>query len=92
MMNVLISHKQGSCDKEECWRKKSLGIDRKEVDIEKAFLHIKFDVIDRDVTRLFWLQNPKNLNSRLIAYKFKVVLFDATCSTFILSATLMTHF
>ncbi|XP_063411556.1 uncharacterized protein LOC134694475 [Mytilus trossulus] len=61
-------------------------------DIEKAFLHIELDENDRDVTRFFWLQNPNNPNSPLITYRFKVVLFGATCSPFILSATLMKHF
>ncbi|XP_071124095.1 uncharacterized protein [Mytilus edulis] len=61
-------------------------------DIEKAFLHIELDKNDRDVTRFFWLQNPNNPNSPLITYRFKVVLFGATCSSFIFSATLMKHF
>ncbi|XP_071180616.1 uncharacterized protein [Mytilus edulis] len=61
-------------------------------DIEKAFLHIELDVDDRDVTRFYWLENPMDTESRLITYRFKVVLFGATCSPFMLSATLMKHF
>ncbi|XP_071128314.1 uncharacterized protein [Mytilus edulis] len=61
-------------------------------DIEKAFLHIELDVDDRDVARFYWLENPMDTESRLITYRFKVVLFGATCSPFMLSATLMKHF
>lgn len=61
-------------------------------DIEEAFLHIELEENDRDVTKFFWLQNPNNPHSSLITYRFKVVLFGATCSPFNLSATLMKHF
>ncbi|VDI38544.1 Hypothetical predicted protein [Mytilus galloprovincialis] len=60
--------------------------------LKKAFLHIELDVDDRDVTRFYWLENPMDTESRLITYRFKVVLFGATCSPFMLSATLMKHF
>ncbi|VDI26440.1 Hypothetical predicted protein [Mytilus galloprovincialis] len=57
-------------------------------DIEKAFLHIELDVDDRDVTRFYWLENPMDTESRLITYRFKVVLFGATCShSFMFRAT-----
>ena len=61
-------------------------------DIEKAFLQVELDENDRDATRFFWLQDPTDAQSALITYRFKVVLFGATCSPFILSATLMRHF
>ncbi|VDI67122.1 Hypothetical predicted protein [Mytilus galloprovincialis] len=60
--------------------------------LKKHFLHIELDVDDRDVTRFYWLENPMDTESRLITYRFKVVLFGATCSPFMLSATLMKHF
>lgn len=61
-------------------------------DIEKAFLQIELDENDKDVTRFFWLQDSTDAESPLITYRFKAVLFGATCSPFILSATLMKHF
>ncbi|XP_053400768.1 uncharacterized protein LOC123558691 [Mercenaria mercenaria] len=60
-------------------------------DIEKAFLNIVLHEKDRDVTRFLWLSNPKDSNSQLITFRFKVVLFGATCSPFILSATISKH-
>ncbi|XP_048770094.2 uncharacterized protein LOC125676243 [Ostrea edulis] len=61
-------------------------------DIEKAFLQINLDKSDRNVTRFFWLSNPQDPTSALTVYRFKVVLFGATCSPFILGATLLKHF
>ncbi|XP_052260181.1 uncharacterized protein LOC127864522 [Dreissena polymorpha] len=60
-------------------------------DIEKAFLHVGLHEKDRDMTRFFWLENPLDPDSRLVTYRFKVVLFGATCSPFILNATLLKH-
>lgn len=34
MMNVLISHKQETCNLEKFWKLESLGIDKKEVDTQ----------------------------------------------------------
>ncbi|XP_063447872.1 uncharacterized protein LOC134727420 [Mytilus trossulus] len=60
-------------------------------DLEKAFLQIQLDEKDRDATRFLWLSDPTNTSSPLITYRFKSVLFGATCSPFILSATLLKH-
>ncbi|XP_071132834.1 uncharacterized protein [Mytilus edulis] len=60
-------------------------------DIEKAFLHVGLHEDDRDVTRFLWLSNPSDPDSHLIEYRFKAVLFGATCSPFILNATLLKH-
>ncbi|XP_060570545.1 uncharacterized protein LOC132728870 [Ruditapes philippinarum] len=60
-------------------------------DIEKAFLQIQLAEEDRDVTRFLWLSDPKNPDSTLITYRFKAVLFGATCSPFILNATILKH-
>ena len=60
-------------------------------DIEKAFLHIGLDEKDRDVTRFLWPSDINNPDSPLSTYRFKSVLFGATCSPFILSATLLKH-
>ncbi|XP_048745808.2 uncharacterized protein LOC125658566 [Ostrea edulis] len=70
------------------FRAKKYGIS---TDIEKAFLQINLDENDKDVTRFFWLEDPRNPNNALIACRFRSVLFGATCSPFILSATLMKH-
>lgn len=60
-------------------------------DIEKAFLHVGLDEVDRDYTRFLWLSNPTDPNSKLQTYRFKAVLFGATCSPFILNATILKH-
>ena len=57
-------------------------------DIEKAFLNIGLTKEDRDVTRFYWLSNPADPNSALQTYRFKSVLFGATCSPFILMLSL----
>ncbi|XP_053395751.1 uncharacterized protein LOC128555938 [Mercenaria mercenaria] len=60
-------------------------------DIEKAFLHVGLHGSDRDVTRFLWLLDPSDVHSPLQTYRFKAVLFGATCSPFILNATLQKH-
>ena len=60
-------------------------------DIEKAFLHIILDEKDRDATRFFWLSNPEDPESQFVTYRFKAVLFGASCSPFILNATIRKH-
>ncbi|XP_053392175.1 uncharacterized protein LOC128554880 [Mercenaria mercenaria] len=60
-------------------------------DIEKAFLNIGLDEKDRDVTRFLWLSDPSNPDSDLTTYRFRAVLFGATSSPFILSATILKH-
>ena len=61
-------------------------------DLEKAFLQVQLHEKDRDATRFLWLSNPEDTTSNLITYRFRSVLFGATCSPFILSATLLKHF
>ena len=60
-------------------------------DIEKAFLHIRLHEDDRDWTRFLWLTNPLDPESEFQTYRFKVVLFGAVCSPFMLNATLQYH-
>jgi len=60
-------------------------------DIQKAFLQIGLHEKDREYTKFFWLSDPNNPDSDLKVLQFKVVLFGATCSPFILSATILNH-
>ena len=60
-------------------------------DIEKAFLHVSLNEEDRDATRFFWLSDPDDPTSAFHVYCFKVVLFGASSSPFILNATLNKH-
>ena len=60
-------------------------------DIEKAFLHVHLDETDRDFTRFLWLSNLSDASSSFITFRFKVVLFGATCSPFMLNAALNYH-
>ena len=46
---------------------------------------------DRDVTRFMWPENPFKQNSKILAYRFQVVLFGATCSQFLLNAVIRYH-
>ena len=58
-------------------------------DIEKAFLHIYLDQSDdRDATCFLWLSDPADASSPFITYRFRVVLFRATCSPFMLNAAI----
>jgi len=60
-------------------------------DIEKAFLHVQLDELDRDYTRFLWLTNPQDPSSGFQPYRFKVVLFGASCSPFMLNAAIAFH-
>ena len=60
-------------------------------DIEKAFLNISLDAKDRDATRFLWLSDPTDPESKFDVYRFKSVLFGASCSPFILNATIKKH-
>ena len=60
-------------------------------DIEKAFLHVQLHPTDRVFTRFLWLSDVNNPNSEFKVYCFKVVLFGATSSPFMLLAVLLHH-
>ena len=60
-------------------------------DIEKAFLMVQLREEDRNFTRFLWFENPENPESNLIVYRFKVVLFGARSSPFLLNATIRKH-
>jgi len=71
-----------------CFRLYVFGLS---ADIEKAFLHVQLDESDRDYTRFLWLSNPQDPNSAFQPYRFKVVLFGASCSPFMLNAAITFH-
>jgi hypothetical protein len=52
---------------------------------------VQLEEKDRDFTRFLWLSNPSDAYSPLTTYRFNSVLFGATCSPFILSATKLKH-
>ena len=57
-------------------------------DISKAFHRIIVHEADRKYLKFLWI----NLNSQeLLTFQFKVVLFGATCSLYLLQETLHTH-
>ena len=60
-------------------------------DIEKAFLMVKLKQEDRDAVRFLWPVDVDDLNSTCKIYRFRVVLFGATCSQFLLNATILHH-
>ena len=57
-------------------------------DIEKAFLMVELDEGDRDVTRFLWPENVDDPESKLLVYRFRVVLFGATCSQALLNVSI----
>ena len=61
------------------------------VDIEKAFLQAYLHEKDRDFTRFFWLTDPSDPESELVANRSKTILSGAVSSPFILYATLNHH-
>ena len=60
-------------------------------DIQKAFLQVGLQSQHRDYTRFLWPENPFDESSPIKTYRFKSVLFGATCSPFLLQMTLQHH-
>ena len=60
-------------------------------DVEKAFLQIRLEPDEKKFTKFLWLSDPENIDSKLITYQFKSVLFGAVCSPFILNAVIKTQ-
>ena len=63
-------------------------------DISKAFLQVFLHPKDRDFTRFLFIKDASKSpldHNNLLFYRFKVVLFGATSSPFLLSATIKHH-
>ena len=60
-------------------------------DIEKAYLMVQLRENDRDSVRFLFPENPADPDSPCHCYRFKVVLFGATCSQFLLNAVILYH-
>ena len=60
-------------------------------DIEKAFLMISIHPSDRDTIRFLWLDNPANLNSELIHFRFTQLVFGLRPSPAILGSVISHH-
>ena len=58
-------------------------------DISNAFHCVKVDEVDRDYLKFLWVNREQ---TNILMYRFKVVLFGATCSPYILQEILHTHF
>ena len=60
-------------------------------DVEKAFLQIMIKEEHRDVLRFLFPVDPLNPLSQIKIYRFKVVIFGANCSPFLLAAVITKH-
>ena len=60
-------------------------------DIEKAFLNIGVEEIDRDVLRFLWIDDLERDNPELLIYRFCRAVFGVNASPFLLNATLQNH-
>ncbi|XP_066910509.1 uncharacterized protein [Clytia hemisphaerica] len=66
-------------------------------DIEKAFLHIKLNNEQRDLTRFLWFKNSDKIDfknfeaNEIVEYRMCRVLFGINASPFVLNATLQHH-
>ncbi|XP_006811861.1 uncharacterized protein LOC100373153 [Saccoglossus kowalevskii] len=60
-------------------------------DIEKAFLQVGLENDDHEFTKFMLLMGPSDPESPFTIYRFKVILFGAVSSPFILNAVVKTH-
>ncbi|KAK6760888.1 hypothetical protein RB195_022090 [Necator americanus] len=62
-------------------------------DVEKAFLQVHLQAIDRNATRCIWVKDiDKPLNrANIVTYRFTRVTFGLNCSPFLLGATIKQH-
>ena len=60
-------------------------------DIEKAFLNISVDKVDRDCLRFLWPDDPNDNKSYVSIYRFCRVVFGLNASPFLLNGTIRHH-
>jgi hypothetical protein len=60
-------------------------------DIEKAFHQVGLHEQDRDFARFLWLKDPYDSKSDFESYRFRVILFVASSSPFILLSVIKKH-
>ena len=61
-------------------------------DIEEAYFQINVDEKDRDYLRFLWFKNLfTDQETQICKYRFTRVIFGATCSQFLLNATVNSH-
>ncbi|XP_068208350.1 uncharacterized protein [Palaemon carinicauda] len=68
------------------FREKPFGLT---ADISKAFLRIEIVTEQRDFCRFLFSEDPEM--TRIVAYRFKVILFGATSSPYLLNQTIQHH-
>ena len=60
-------------------------------DIEKAFLMVGINEMDRDMLRFLWLKDPDDLNSEIVHLRFTHLVFGLRRSPAILASTIRHH-
>ena len=60
-------------------------------DVQKAFHQIEVAVEDRDCLKFLWVEDPKDVSSKVCEWRFTRVIFCSGPSPFLLNATLQRH-
>ena len=60
--------------------------------IEKEFLMVSVQELDRDVLRFLWFDDVHSENPKIICLRFTRAVFGVSCSPFLLNVTLQHHF
>ena len=60
-------------------------------DVQKAFHQIEVAVEDRDCLKFLWVEDPKDVSSKVCEWRFTRVIFGAGPSPILLNATLQRH-
>ena len=60
-------------------------------DIEKAFLNIDINPVDRDCLRFLWVKDITAKKPEIIVYRYRTVVFGVHSSPFLLNAVLQHH-
>ena len=89
--DVLFTGPNLITDLTKCLIKLRCGKFAASADMEKAFLKLSVKMEDRDALRFFFPKDIFNLTSPMKIYRYKVVLFGASCSPFLLAAVVQKH-